>query len=554
MGARGLLVLEAVEPTPSPNSERSQTLRWNVFTAEHLCPCPNFKIDLCKKIGIFESHLTSGDQLEPRQVFFCAGWGQLLQMNDNKMRNNILLVLFFGVLMGALDIAVVGPALPAVAKDFGVDVRGQAWVIGIYVLLNLIGTPLMAKLSDALGRRAIYVLDLALFAAGSLIVAVSPFYWFLLAGRAVQGLGAGGIFPVASAVIGDTFPAEKRGRALGLMGAVFGVAFLIGPLVAGVILFLSSWRWLFIVNLPISLALIVAGLRVLPSARPARRRGFDALGMIVLGILLAALAFGISQVNTADLASSFSSLNVWPFLLTAIVLAPVFVLVERGARDPVVRVSLFGSRQVVLASLLSAGAGLGEATIVFVPTLVVAAFGVTTYQASFMLLPAVLAMAVGAPLSGRILDARGSKVVVLAGTLLIAIGLVTVSLLPTNLAAFFSAAVLVGLGLSSLLGATLRFIMLNEAPVTERAAAQGIISLEAGLGQLIGAALVGAIAASRGGGVGGFSAAFLVVGVVYWLLVLTGLGLKGRAAELETMRQNEAARPPARAEAVPASR
>jgi EmrB/QacA subfamily drug resistance transporter len=463
-------------------------------------------------------------------------------MVDNRMRNNILVVLFFGVLMGALDIAFVGPALPAIAKDFGVDERGLAWVFSIYVLFNLIGTPLMAKLSDAVGRRAIYVIDLALFASGSLVVAVSPAFGLLLAGRAVQGLGAGGIFPVASAVIGDTFPAEKRGRALGLMGAVFGIAFLIGPIVAGIILLLLSWHWLFIVNLPISLVLIAASLRILPAARPPTRRAFDALGMLVLGVLLAALAFGISQINTADLASSLSSLAVWPFLLIAILLTPLFVTVERGAKDPVVRVSLFSSRQVVLASLLSAGAGLGEAAIVFVPALVVAAFGVTTYAASFMLLPAVLAMAVGAPLSGRILDARGSKIVVLGGTILIAIGMVMVSLLSTNLAAFYTAAVLVGLGLSSLLGATLRYIMLNEAPVAERAAAQGIISLETSLGQLIGGALVGAIAASRGGGIVGFSAAFLAVGLVYWLLIAAGVGLKGRAAELETLRRNEAAR------------
>ena len=477
-----------------------------------------------------------------------------MQMNDNRMRNKILLVLFFGVLMGALDIAFVGPALPAIGKDFGVDERGLAWVFSIYVLFNLIGTPLMAKLSDVLGRRTIYVIDLALFAAGSLIVAVSPVFGLVLAGRAVQGLGAGGIFPVASAVIGDTFPSDKRGRALGLMGAVFGVAFVMGPPVAGVILFLSSWHWLFIVNLPISLALIAASLSVLPSGRPSRRRAFDALGMIVLGILLAALAFGISQVNTADLGSSLASLDVWPFLLTAIILAPVFALVERRARDPVVRVSLFGSRQVVLASLLSAGAGLGEAAIVFVPTLVIAAFDVTFYTASFMLIPAVFAMLVGAPLSGRILDTLGSKTVVLAGTILVAIGMVTVSLLPTNLIAFYSGAILVGLGLSSLLGATLRYIMLNEAPITERAAAQGIISLETSLGQLIGGALVGAIAVSRGGGVAGFSAAFLVVGAVYLLLVVTSLGLKSRAAELETVKRNEAVRAMPPAEAMQATR
>ena len=148
---------------------------------------------------------------------------------DNRRRNQLLLVLFIGVLMGALDIAIVGPALPAIQAYFGVGERAIAWIFAIYVLFNLVGTPLMAKLSDALGRRSIYVADVTLFALGSLLVAAAPNFGLLLVGRAVQGLGAGGIFPVASAVIGDTFPPEKRGSALGLIGAVFGLAFLVGP-------------------------------------------------------------------------------------------------------------------------------------------------------------------------------------------------------------------------------------------------------------------------------------------------------------------------------------
>src|SRR6266545_1410297 len=132
---------------------------------------------------------------------------------DNRSRNRLLGVLFLGVLMGALDIAIVGPALPAIQKALSIDARAAAWIFTIYVLFNLIGTALMAKLSDIFGRRSIYILDVTLFAIGSLIVALSPGFGVLLAGRAVQGLGAGGIFPVAGAVIGDTFPPEKRGGA-----------------------------------------------------------------------------------------------------------------------------------------------------------------------------------------------------------------------------------------------------------------------------------------------------------------------------------------------------
>ncbi len=149
------------------------------------------------------------------------------------MRNKILALLFVGVLMAALDIAIIGPALPSIQATFGVDERALTWVFSIYVLMNLVGTPLMAKLSDIYGRRNIYVMDVALFGLGSAIVLVSPSFGVLLLGRAIQGLGAGGIFPVAAAVIGDTFPPEKRGGALGLIGAVFGLAFIVGPILGG---------------------------------------------------------------------------------------------------------------------------------------------------------------------------------------------------------------------------------------------------------------------------------------------------------------------------------
>ena len=236
---------------------------------------------------------------------------------DSRTRNRLLIVLFTGVLMGALDIAIVGPALPAIQESFGVSDRALAWVFTIYVLANLIGTPLMAKLSDRAGRRSIYVLDVALFAAGSLVVALSPSFGVLLVGRAIQGFGAGGIFPVASAVIGDTFPVEKRGSALGLIGAVFGIAFLIGPILGGVILYALSWHWLFLINLPIAAALIVAAMRLLPTTRPQQRRPFDWAGMAVLAVLLTALSYGLNQLDTSRFSASISSVQVWGFVALA---------------------------------------------------------------------------------------------------------------------------------------------------------------------------------------------------------------------------------------------
>ena len=452
-------------------------------------------------------------------------------------RNRILAVLFTGVLMGALDIAIIGPALPAVREAFGIDERAAAWLITVYVLANLIGTPLMAKLSDRFGRRAVYAWDVAIFGAGSALVAAAPTYGVVLAGRAVQGLGAGGIFPVASAVIGDVFPPERRGSALGLIGAVFGVAFLIGPILGGVLLLLG-WQWLFLINLPIAAGVIVMALRELPAGGAAEPRPFDFAGMATLAVMLGALAWGLNRLDAASLWTSLLSPDVWPLFALALALGLAFPSIERRADDPVIRPGLFRSTQIVLASGLSLGAGLTEATVIFVPALLVAAFDVTASTAAFMLLPIVVAMGAGAPALGWAMDRTGSRVVVVLSTALIAIGLGLVGAFPATLWLFYAAGLLIGIGLAGLMGSSLRYVMLNEAPTADRGAAQGILTVFISVGRLAGSAVLGAIIASSGSGVDGYGSAFLLVAAVMALLTVASLGLRSRAAERARMNGN----------------
>ncbi len=455
---------------------------------------------------------------------------------DNKKRNQILFVLFFGVLMGALDIAIVGPALTAIQKTYAVSDRLLTWVFSIYVLFNLVGTPLMAKLSDLFNRRTVYIVDILLFALGSLIVAVSQNFTIVLIGRAVQGFGAGGIFPVATAVIGDTFPAEKRGAALGLIGAVFGVAFLLGPIIGGLLLN-ADWHWLFFINLPIALLIVVLALRILPVSHPAHGGRFDFLGMGLLGAALAALAIGLNQLDTSHLLPSLISWQVLPFLALSIALAPALIYRERRAVNPVLRLDLFRNRQMILAYVLSLGAGVGESALVFIPLLAVAAFKLTSSQASYLLVPLVVAMAVVSPLVGRLLDRFGSRWVVFSGTFLLVAGMVLLGTLASlGIGLFLLSGALVGAGLSSLLGAPIRYIMLNEAASQDRSVAQGIVTTSGSIGQLTGSALVGAVSASAGGGVTGISSAYVVVGLLSVVLIVAASRLKGRAAELATVQ------------------
>jgi len=458
---------------------------------------------------------------------------------ENKQRNRLLIVLFLGVLMAAMDIAIVGPALPAIRDYFQIDDRIVIWVFTTYLLLNLIGTPIMAKLSDRYGRRNIYVLDVTLFAIGTIVVALAPSLTVVLIGRGIQGFGAGGIFPVASAVIGDTFPPEKRGGALGMIGAVFGLAFIVGPILGGILL-QYGWHMLFWGLLPLSLILIPVSWLMLPTKTGKPVGKADLLGTIVLGAFLLSLAYGLNQLDTAHLAESIRSWNVLPYLLISVILLPVLIQIEKRAQDPLIHPALFSTKQLVLADVLSFGAGVVEGCTVFIPALLVAAFGVTESKASFMLVPIVIAMAFGSPSFGKMLDRKGSKAVIIIGTILLTLGMIGFGLPSMTLVSFYTSGALMGLGLSALLGAPVRYIMINEAPPKERAAAQALISINTKIGQMITGALIGAVATSLGGGIAGYSGAFRVLAVFSALLIILAFGLKHQTAEKETLNKNEA--------------
>ena len=152
---------------------------------------------------------------------------------DVKNTKLLLALLFVGTLMGALDLAIIGPALPVIQVEFGMRQTQLAGLLNAYVLFQMIGALLLAKMADRFGPRLIYIISITLFATGSLMLVVAESSWVLYAGRATQGFGAGGIFPAAAAVIGARLEPHQRGPALGVLGMVWGVAFLAGPILGG---------------------------------------------------------------------------------------------------------------------------------------------------------------------------------------------------------------------------------------------------------------------------------------------------------------------------------
>jgi len=461
-------------------------------------------------------------------------------------QGGLLAVLFFGVLMGALDIAIVAPALHPIQTEFGISPRVTAWVFSIYLLFSLVGTPVMAKLADLHGRRLVYIGDLILFATGSFVVVVGGLtgqFWVFLTGRAIQGLGAGGIFPVASAVIGDTVSPDKRGSALGLIGAVWGLAFILGPILGGLLLPLG-WPILFLVNIPVALILIGFSLRILPSHEKGNSPPLDLRALLLLGAALAAFTFGVNQIDISHPTASLQSLDVWPFLVGGMILLTFLILSERRktTQNPLFPHHLFKNRQLALVYLVTFIYGIAQSSFSFIPLLAMAAFGgpmgLTAAQSSFLMMPMVLAMAVASPLVGRLLDKLGSKVIVLSGVTIASLGFLVMGLCSSTMPGFIGGELLLGFGLAALAGAPLRYIVLSESPASDRTIAQGLTSLFTSMGSVLGAALIGAAAASMGGTWQAWASTFLLVAVPTAVAILVAAFLKPRQAERETSMRN----------------
>ena len=441
---------------------------------------------------------------------------------DDVARKRILTVLFVGVFMAALDAAVVAPAVPALRAAFGVDNRQIGLVTIVFSLGSLTATALMAALSDRFGRRAIYLLDVAGFALGSAIIAPAPSFGVLLVGRAIQGLSAGGITPTASAVVGDLFPSEQRGRVLGLIGATFGMAFLFGPVIASVLLVVASWPWIFLLNLPIAVVVFVMGARALPTARAFETLPpFDYAGITVLAVMLAALTLGINRA--LDMALG---VTLWPGLLAlAVIGVPTLIAVERRAAVPIVPLSLFATRQLRTTWILCTGAGFGMGSVIFISSVAVAALGTPSKKAGLLLLPLVLASSVASAGFGRVQHQLGGRLVMRIGFALLAAGSGLIAVLSSQLWLFMTATLLIGAGVGVVVGGTLRTIVLDEVDARQRSSASALVNIGIAIGNLMVVATLSALADRAGGGMAGLRVAYgfaaavqLAMMGVSWLL------------------------------------
>lgn len=432
----------------------------------------------------------------------------------------LLVTLALGVFAGALDLGVLSPALPALARDFGVGPRDVAWVFTLYLFANVVSIPISAKLSDTFGRRPLYVACLAVFGVGSVMAIAAPTFAFFLVARAVQAIGAGGIFPVATAAIAERVPLERRGSALGILGAVWGLAAIVGPAFGGVVTHFVSWHWIFAANVPLSLIVIVRALRYVP-ATPERSRGsLDVAGIVVLAIGLLATMVCLTRLDPRAATLGGSSVAIASVAI-AIAAFVALVPIERRAREPILSPSLFGSRQLAVTYALEVLIGLLEGALFFVPAALVAAEHVSYAAAGLVAAVGAIVFVAVIPLAGRALDAFGSRLVLMAGAFLTALGLglfgATLATLPLAILSL----VIAGVGFGALLGAPTRYIVTNQAPASMRATAVGLLSIFLIIGQIVGGSLAGGVAGPNIDDPTGYRSAYAVFSM---LAIATAFG------------------------------
>src|SRR5512135_169006 len=239
-----------------------------------------------------------------------------------RAKMEILVAVMLGLFLGALDQTIVSVALPRIVTELnGNDL--YVWVVTIYLLTSTISVPFWGKLSDLYGRRPIFMIGIAIFLVGSALSGLSQTMWQLILFRGIQGIGAGSIFPVALAVIGDLFTPAERGKYQGFFGAVFGIAFLVGPFVGGYLTDHISWNWIFYVNVPIGVvALLVIG-RLLPNVSGhIKEVRIDYLGVVTLVAGLVPILIGLTIAETGGWEDPY----VWAWLVAGVVFLGIFVL------------------------------------------------------------------------------------------------------------------------------------------------------------------------------------------------------------------------------------
>lgn len=356
----------------------------------------------------------------------------------------LLIGLLLGVLLGALDGTMVAVALPTIVGDLG-GVEDTHWVVTAYLLTATASTLLYGRVSDLLGRKPVFLAAIAIFLAGSALCAAAQGMGTLAAARALQGLGGGGLLTLALAVIADVVPARQRARFQGLFGAVFGLASVLGPVIGGPVTDHASWRWLFLLNLPVGA--VVLGIVATQLPLPVRRREhrLDLRGAL---LLTGAVGFFLCWVTRGQ-EVGWGEPESWLLGLAAAVFAPAFVLSQRSAPEPVLPLGLFRNPAFALTGAVAFCVGAAMfAAILFIPLVLQLVQNRSATASGLMLAAMTTGLLISSVGVGRAVSRTGRhKAPPVAGTVLITASMLGLTQLDATTSAGYTIAMLTLLGL-----------------------------------------------------------------------------------------------------------
>jgi EmrB/QacA subfamily drug resistance transporter len=422
-----------------------------------------------------------------------------------KLRGNpwaVLVVVSLGFFMTLLDLTIVNIAIPNMIDKLHASLDAVLWVLNAYALVLAVLVITAGRLGDLLGPRTMFVAGIAVFTVASAACGFAPNAGWLIAFRAVQGLGAAMLMPQTLAIVTMTFPPERRGAAFGIWGAVAGLATIAGPTLGGLLVTAFDWRWIFFVNLPIGAAVLAVTFLIIPRFQPGRRHRFDILGVTLASLALLAICYGLVEGQRYDWGTVTSFISIPLIIAAGVVLLGAFVLVQkmRQDREPLVPFSLFRSRNFTLMNWVSGTLSIGMLGI-FLPFTIYlqSALGFSALKAGLTMAPSSVVMIILAPGLGRLTDKIGGKFILLTGLTLFAVGMGWAVLIATPHSAwydFLAPLIVAGLGMGGTFPPMTTTAMRDVDP-RMAGAASGVLNTTRQVGSVIGTAAVGALLQNR---------------------------------------------------------
>jgi EmrB/QacA subfamily drug resistance transporter len=412
--------------------------------------------------------------------------------------NVVFVAVLLGMLLAALDQTIVSTALPTIVADLG-GAGHMSWVVTAYLLAETVATVLAGKFGDLFGRKRVFQISAVVFVAGSAVCGASGGMVMLIAARALQGIGGGGLMVTAMALIADVIPLRDRGRYQGALGAVFGITTVVGPTVGGLFTDHLSWRWVFYVNVPVAVVLLYMSARAIPAVRAAARPVVDYAGVALIALgasgLILALSWGGNEY-------AWGSPVILGLFAGALALLVAFVAVESRTREPMLPMRLFRNSVFGVCSVLSFIVGfamLGVMT--FLPTYLQYVDGVSATASGLRTLPMVAGLFTTSILSGVLVSRTGRyKVFPIAGGAVMALGLFLMSTMDSGTNAWLASAYMFVLGLGiGLSMQVLTIVVQNTVAYGDLGTATSGVTFFRTLGSSFGTAIFGTLYSNQFG-------------------------------------------------------